>query len=169
MDNVSIEYGVISRLIHGVIAALMVFLIWLGWWMVGLGYYDPYALASLQWHKALGLLLGLMVVFKLLWQVFHPVSASSLALNPLEKFGAKLMHFALLLLMVLLPITGYIISTAKGAEIELLSGWAFPALFPISEGVNTLATEVHYYVAYGAVILIFIHAMAALKHHFYDR
>ena len=41
LGNTKDRYGLAARLLHWSIAALVLGLIWLGWWMMGLGYYDP--------------------------------------------------------------------------------------------------------------------------------
>ena len=86
-----------------------------------------------------------------------------------ERNGAKAMHWLLNAGIVLLPVTGYLISTSEGAGIDIFGLFDVPALFEISEGTRDLAVEIHFYLAYGILALVAVHAGAALKHHLVDR
>ena len=55
LRNTESRYGVATRLLHWSVAALILGLVWLGWYMVGLTYYDAWYNDSLVWHKALGI------------------------------------------------------------------------------------------------------------------
>ena len=72
-------------------------------------------------------------------------------------------------MMLLIPLSGYVISTSSGDAVVLFGGVAVPALFTISESARDLAIAVHYYCAYGTVALVMLHAAAALLHQFVKR
>lgn len=66
-------------------------------------------------------------------------------------------------------VTGYAISTSAGSPVFFFDLFDIPAILPESEGLRGLAVELHYYLSYGAAILVAIHALAALKHQFIDK
>ncbi len=66
-------------------------------------------------------------------------------------------------------VTGYAISTSAGNPVFFFDLFDIPAILPESEGLRGLAVELHYYLSYGAAILVAIHALAALKHQFIDK
>ena len=79
------------------------------------------------------------------------------------------MHWFLVVLLVVLPVTGYLISTSEGAGIDIFGLFEVPAFFDISAGTRDLAIDLHYYLAYGGIALVGLHAGAALKHTFIDK
>ena len=83
--------------------------------------------------------------------------------------GASATHWVLNALIVVLPITGYLISTSEGAGIDVFELFEVPAFFDVSTGTRDLAIDIHYYLAYGGIALVGIHALAAFKHTLIDK
>lgn len=169
IKNTKARFGLVSKALHWTAAALMLGLIWLGWYMVDLTYYDKWYNASLHYHKSLGLLVLVLALVKIGWQWHTRAPASLPDLKTWEKVGAKLMHYVLWGMLLLLPITGYLISTSAGKPIQLFNWFELPPLVEVDEALRELAIAVHYYLAYAALLLIAAHAGAALKHHFINR
>jgi cytochrome b561 len=169
LKNTTQAYGLISKSLHWLIAALILFLIGLGWFMVDLGYYDPRSQSSLHWHRSLGLLALLLALVALAWRSVSRPPPYEQNLPRWQRVAASSAHGLLFLLMLLLPLSGYLISTSAGEAIPLFSGIALPAFFNISQTLRDWAIDSHYYLAYGGLGLIVLHAAAALKHHFIDR
>jgi cytochrome b561 len=168
--NTPERFGLVTKLLHWTIALLILFLIWLGWYMVDLTYYDKWYNASLYWHRALGLLVLALALFKIGWQFGFPAPhAASAALKPWERTAARGMHLLLILMMLLIPVTGYLISTSAGKSIPLFAGIEVPALIDVDVQLRDLAIEVHFWLAYATAFLAAGHAGAALKHEFLNR
>ena len=72
-------------------------------------------------------------------------------------------------MMVLIPVTGYLISTSEGDPVSVFGWLEVPAVAPQSDALRDAAIALHYYFAYGTVILAGLHALAAIKHHLVDR
>jgi cytochrome b561 len=70
--------------------------------------------------------------------------------------------------MMIIPLTGYLISTSEGAAIEVFDWFSFPVLLQINERARDIAIDIHYYFAYTTLALVILHAAAALKHQFID-
>jgi len=162
------RFGLLTKLLHWAIALLILFLIWLGWYMVDLTYYDKWYNASLHWHRALGLLVLALALCKIGWQFYSPVPHVT-TLKPWESIGSRGMHLLLLVMMVLIPVTGYLISTSAGKSIPLFAGLELPALVHVDTELRDLAIEVHFWLAYATAFLAAGHAGAALKHQFLNR
>lgn len=163
------HYGLVSIILHWTIALAMLGLVALGAWMVGLTYYDPWYNRSLALHKGFGIVVLVLAAAKLGWRLADRLPAFDPGVKPYERAGATAMHWLLNALIVLLPVTGYLISTSEGAGIDVLGVFSVPALFEVSEGARDLAIEIHFYMAYGILGLAAVHAGAALKHHLIDR
>ena len=163
------RYGLVSRLLHWLIAVGIAVLVGLGWYMTGLSYYDPWYHKGPEIHKALGTLVFGAGVFRLIWVWLNPSPPLMPSLKPWERLAAKTVHRLLAAFIAVLPITGYVVSTSAGSPVSVFGLFELPALLPKSETVRNGAEYFHYYLAYGGAALIFLHAGAALKHHFISR
>ena len=165
--NNSRRYDRATRALHWTQAALILGLIALGWWMVGLTYYDRWYNDSLFWHRALGMLSLLLAALQLVWRWVRAPAESSV--SGWEKIAATWTHRALLTLMLATPITGYLISTSAGDGIPLPGGMEIPALLSVSTALRDAAVTAHYYFAYAIAAIVAVHSSAAVKHHIIDR
>ena len=163
------HYGIVSSGFHWVIALAIVGLVGLGAWMVGLTYYDPWYNDSLMLHKAIGIVVLALVLAKFGWKLVDGNPGFGPEVKPYERAGATMMHWLLNALMILLPLTGYLISTSEGAGIDMFGLFDVPALVDVTAKTRDLAIDIHFYFAYGGIALVGFHIAAALKHHFVDR
>ena len=163
------HYGVVSSGFHWAIALAIVGLVGLGAWMVGLTYYDPWYYDSLALHKAIGIVVLALAWAKFGWKLVDRNPGFGPEVKPHERAGATAMHWLLNALMVLLPVTGYLISTSEGAGIAMFGLFDVPALVDVTAGTRDRAIDIHFYVAYGGIALVGMHIIAAIKHHFVDR
>lgn len=158
-----------AKLMHWTIALLILGLTWLGWYMVGLSYYDPWSQDSLIAHRALGMVVLALVLFKVLWLMVSPTPEPLPSHKPWEQKSSRLVHWTLAVSMFVIPITGYVISTSEGAAVPMFNWFDVPALFVADESTRDLAIAIHYYVAYAIFGVAMLHTAAALKHQFIDR
>ena len=163
------HYGIVSSGFHWAIALAIVGLVGLGAWMVGLTYYDPWYYDSLALHKAIGIVVLALALAKFGWKLVDRNPGFGPEVKPHERAGATAMHWLLNALMVLLPVTGCLISTSEGAGIDMFGLFDVPALVDVTAETRDLAIDIHFYVAYGGIALVGMHIIAALKHHFVDR
>ena len=169
LRNTPDGYGSVTKCLHWLIALSMIGMIWLGWWMVGLSYYDSWYNRGLALHRAIGMVvLGLACLF-LLWKLISRSPPLQKELKPWEKAGAHLAHGLLLLAIFAIPLTGYVISTSAGKGFSMFDLFEVPAYFASSEATRDLAITAHYYLAYGLIAVIAVHAGAALKHQLIDK
>lgn len=165
--NTQQGYGLISIALHWLVALTVVGLFALGLWMVELGYYDPWYRKGPDLHKSIGILLFLVMGFRLIWRWSnpHPISVG----KPLEIKLASIVHGLLYLLLFSLMLSGYLISTADGRAIDVFNLFSVPALVSGFDNQEDIAGLVHQIIAYSLIALVVLHALAALKHHFFDR
>ena len=163
------HYGIVAMGFHWTIALAIVGLVGLGAWMVGLTYYDPWYNDSLTLHKAIGIVVLALVVAKFGWKLADRKPGFGPEVRPYERAGATAMHWVLNALMIVLPISGYLISTSEDAAIDMFGLYDLPALFDVSADARDFAIDIHYYVAYGGIALVALHIGASLKHHLIDK
>ncbi|WP_169545136.1 cytochrome b [Sneathiella aquimaris] len=168
MEASSKGYTPVSKILHWLIAASILGLIGLGWWMVGLSYYDKWYHQGLELHRSIGSLALALASFFLIWKIFAPKPPLQRELLWYEIMAAKVVHGLLLVAMFLAPASGYIISTSAGASFTFFGLFDIPAIFKVANSSRDLAISVHYFVTYGIGIIALFHAGAALKHQLLD-
>lgn len=156
-------------LLHWLMALLMIGLFAAGLYMTDLGYYDSLYHIIPWWHKSVGLLVMVLLVVRVIWRVTNPIPKPLATHQSWEIKTATLTHRFLYLLILLIGVSGYLISTAKGKGIEFFGWFEIPALQELSADNTDLAGDIHYYLALTLILLAAAHASAALKHHFIDR
>lgn len=169
IKNTIDKFGLITKILHWVIAVLIIGLIYLGWYMVDLTYYDKWYNSSLSWHKSLGMIVIALVLIKICWQLYTPAPESVVGLKFWEAISAYIMHIILLFLMLAIPVSGYIISSSAGQSIPVFDWFSIPAILKITATVRDWAIALHFYMAYGTAGLVTIHVIAAIKHQFIDK
>jgi cytochrome b561 len=149
-----------------VMAILCIGLIWLGWYMVGLTFYDRWYHDSLMLHKSLGMIVLLLVVVKGGWTLYDRVEQFS---SPSIPINRKYSHITFYLLMVAITVSGYLISTSAGASISIFGIFGMPPILTVSEGARDIAIGLHYYLSYGTALLVVVHGLARLKPRLFAR
>ena len=163
------HYGLVAIGFHWSIAIVFTGLVGLGAWMVGLTYYDPWYNDSLALHKAIGIVVLALALAKFGWKLVDRKPGYGPEVRAYERAGATATHWMLGALLVVLPVTGYLISTSEGAGIDMFGLFEVPAFFDVTAGTRDLAIDLHYYLAYGGIALVGIHAIAAVKHTVIDK
>ena len=150
------------------LSALMAFgLFGLGLYMVELSYYDPLYHELPEWHKVLGVALAALTLFRLFWRT-TTTTPVLLAKQSWQVLAARVAHGLLLLLLLVLPITGFLIVTAEGKALLLFDLALLPALVELTPEQTDWVGRLHWWSAWGLIGLALGHSAAAFKHHFVD-
>jgi cytochrome b561 len=161
------SYGLVSISLHWLVALAVIGLFALGVWMVELTYYDPWYKTGPDLHRSIGLTLFAVMLLRLAWRLLN--TRPQAEGKPWEQKLAGIVHSLLFVLLFLVMISGYLISTADGRAIDVFGLFSVPALISGREQQEDIAGQAHQILAYGLIALVALHAMAALKHHFIDR
>jgi len=167
MESEVKNYNVLARAIHWVSALVVIGMFAVGLWMVDLSYYSEWYRTAPHWHKSIGILLALLTLFRFVWKC---VTASPKVEGAsYEVLGAKLAHAIMYIILIALPISGYLISTEDGRGIDVFEWFTVPALGALFEGQADIAGQIHFYAAWALILIAAVHAIAALKHHFINK
>tara|TARA_B100001179_G_scaffold218562_1_gene191385 strand:+ start:60 stop:632 length:573 start_codon:yes stop_codon:yes gene_type:complete len=168
------RYTATAIALHWLIAVAILLQLGSGLWMGG-ALKDPatqaFAYDVFQWHKALGLSVLVLSLFRLIWRVTHRPPALPPAMPMLERRLAHLGHWALYALMIAIPLSGWVmVSTSKfGLPTSWFGLFEWPHL-PVPKDMRTSANdgshEAHWLMAYAMIGLLIAHISAALRHHF---
>ncbi|MCU7798426.1 MAG: cytochrome b [Candidatus Thiodiazotropha sp. (ex Myrtea spinifera)] len=162
------HYGAIAIGLHWLVALTVFSQFGLGLWMRSLGYYDAWYQLGPWWHKGIGVMLLLAMLLRLVWRLTNPRPAHLETHKPYERLAASLTHSTLYLLLFLITLSGYLISTADGRALEVFDWFSIPATISGIDKQEDIAGEVHFYLAWSVIVLAGVHALAAIKHHFID-
>ena len=166
--NHQTSYGWISISFHWLIALTVLAMFALGLWMVELDYYSTWYHDAPNIHKSIGVLVVFAMFLRLAWNISNP-KPKALSSSSFLKLIAYSVHFTLYLLVFLLGISGYLISTAESHAIAVFNWFEVPVLInPIVDQAD-IAGEIHEWTAFILIGLVALHVAAALKHHFIDK
>lgn len=159
------QYDRFSVLLHWLMAIALLGQIALGLWMLGL----PKDASGLRagWfnvHKSWGMVLGLLVLLRLGWALLRPPVAPLAQARALQ-MAASGAHWLLYLLMLALPVSGFLGSVFSGYPIKFF-GMQLPRLAERWELGKTLMSGLHQWAAWALALLVLLHVAAAVQHQF---
>ncbi|MGQ9687042.1 MAG: cytochrome b [Thiobacillaceae bacterium] len=153
--------------LHWLIALLILAALPLGLTMTGMDL-SPQKLKFYAWHKWLGVTVFGLAVLRLLWRVTHPAPPWPQTMPAWQRRAAQGLHWALYVLMLAIPLAGWLMSSAKGFQTVYLGVLPIPDVLSKDEALGEILARVHASLAYALIALIVVHVAAALKHHFID-
>jgi len=119
-------------------------------------------------HKSFGIVLGLLIVARLCWRLTHAPPPWPTAMGAMERRAAQMVHVALYVCMVLMPLSAYVASNFSKFGITFF-GMPWPPWGPPLPSVYAFFNGVHVTTAVVFSVLIAGHVLAALKHAWVDR
>ncbi|VUD48770.1 Cytochrome b561 [Thalassocella blandensis] len=169
IKNSSEAYGWVSIALHWITAVTVVGLFALGLWMMSLDYYDTWYKKGPDLHRSIGVLLVLLVIFRLVWRLVNPKPADLPTHKKWEKVSAHIAHWLFYILIILMFPTGYFITTAEGQSLYVFDWFAIPSSITGVDLMADISGEIHEIIAFTIIGLAVVHALGALKHHFLDK
>lgn len=161
------RYSVTAVALHWLIAALIICAFTLGWIMTDLEV-SPLKLRMFNWHKWVGVTILALAIVRLLWRIGHRPPAM-LPMPAWQRISATTLHAALYVLLFLQPLSGWVYSNAAGYRVVYLGILPLPNLVAKDKEVADVLMERHEFLGWCLLVLISLHVLAAVKHHFIDR
>lgn len=164
------KYPLVMRIFHWSMAVIILGLICAGWTMMSLLDEKHPAQAYLfPYHKSFGMLILFAVVARLIVRARAQRPELPAGLAPWEKTGAKIGHFLLYSLMIVVPLMGYSMSSSfTQSDGVYFFGVYLPELLPKDDARFKVFEALHRYLAYTLLALVVVHVIGALKHRFLD-
>ncbi|HEX8755031.1 MAG TPA: cytochrome b/b6 domain-containing protein, partial [Steroidobacteraceae bacterium] len=163
--NTRERWGSLSQLLHWIIVALIALQAALG--LTGLLLpLGMQKLAVLARHKSIGITILGLAALRLLWRWLNPTPPLPSNLRPHERFLAHFTHAALYILLFAMPLTGWIMSSARGFPVSWFNMAQLPDLVPKSETLYGAMVTTHAALAIALALVVALHIAGALKHHF---
>lgn len=153
--------------LHWLVALLIFAAFPLGLYMGDLPF-SPLKLKLFSYHKWLGVTVFLLAIARLAWRATHPAPPLPASMSAWERFAAGAGHWLLYALLFIIPLTGWLMSSAKGVQTVYLGVLPLPDLLGRDKALGELLEEVHEMLNMGMLALVFLHVVAALRHHFFE-
>lgn len=167
-QNTDDRYGAVAIVFHWLMALLMIGLLALGLYMVRLpdAGFNTKKIALILYHKEIGLLVLVLFAARLAWRVTQILPRLVAHLPDWQKITARFVHLCFYALMFALPVTGWLMSSAAGIPVSFFGLFMLPDLLPRDDFLFQRLIDIHKWLGYGLILLICVHAGAALGHHF---
>lgn len=162
------QYTKTAVTLHWLIALLIFTTFPLALYMADL-HLSPLKLRLYNYHKWIGIIVLALALVRLYWRTTHRPPAMPETMKKWENVAAHAMHHTLYLLILVIPVTGWLMSSAKGFQVVLFGVLPLPDLVGKNKELGDLLKEVHETLNYLMLGLVVAHVAAALKHHFVER
>lgn len=151
----------------------LVFAFILSNWMLGPYMIDlplsPQKLKYFSWHKWIGVTIFLLAVLRAAWRITHPAPPPPASMPAWQRAAAGASHLLLYLLIIAIPISGWLYSSASGVPTVYLGWIQLPDLVERDKPLAELLRHLHVLCNVTLFVIVCIHAATAIKHHFVDR
>lgn len=163
--NTPDRYGALTQGAHWLVALLIV-----GAWLLG-QFHDAFpkgpARSSAIWfHKEAGLLVLLLLAFRLVWNWIDPPPAPEpTRFGALAERGSQAAHWLMYVLMLAVPIAGILMSFARGRPLDLFGLYQIASPWTDDRAFAKPFHSAHEILSHALLIVALAHALAALAHH----
>lgn len=160
------KYPAVSRLLHWVVAVLVLATIPVGVVMLQDGLSRPVQNLLFILHKNTGVILLLLVLVRLAVRLGTPAPLLPPDLPVWQARAAKTVQVSLYALLLVMAISGYVRVRAGGFPIEMLDAMGLDSFVPRSDALAETAKTIHAYARFPLAALIALHIAAGMKHLF---
>lgn len=167
LKNTSQQYGAVAQLFHWTILALIICQFYLADKAEDLSMLKK--IGVLATHKSVGMTVFALAVLRLLWRFANPVPALPTGTPAWQRMGAHVSHWGLYALILVTPLVGWMMSSARNYSVSYFGWFTLPNLVGPDKALYELLHVTHEWLANAIFALAVLHAAAALKHHFIDR
>jgi cytochrome b561 len=161
-------YSSVAQAFHWIIAALIVAQFTLAWMADDLPL-GAHKLGLLARHKSFGMTVLMLAVLRLVWRLFNRPPELPAGMSKLEALAAKFTHIAFYVLLFAMPLTGWLMSSAKNYSVSWFGLFTWPNLIGKNEDNFDLLRSTHETLSWALLGLAILHILAALKHHFWNK
>jgi cytochrome b561 len=162
------RYSVTAQIFHWLIAALIITQFVLAKMQEHLPL-GVRKLALLARHKSVGMTILMLAILRLAWRLRHRAPPLPSAMRPYERWAAQATHAAFYVLLFAMPLTGWMMSSAKNYSVSWFGLFTWPNLIGKNEQAFEVLRSTHDIMSNVLFAIAVLHILAALKHHFWDR
>jgi cytochrome b561 len=165
LRNTLTDWGSLARLLHWIIAVLLVLQFALAWTADEMPEESAQRLTLIVRHVSFGITVLALAIVRILWRFGNPTPAPPVGARRWEISISHATHGILYLLLLVIPISGFLMSAAHGDPVSWF-GLQLPALVSKGAAIGRPAHETHEILSNVLLAIVGLHVLAALKHHF---
>jgi len=171
LRNSERRYGGVAMAFHWLMALLLIALVALGLYMVSLPDvgFDARKIWLILYHKELGIVVLMLLAPRFLWRLGNVLPRLVETLPEWQKVTARFVHLCFYGLMLALPVTGWLMSSAAAIPVSVLGVFTLPDLVSHDEQLYRMLIEAHKWLSYALIACMVAHIGAAVRHHFTRR
>jgi cytochrome b561 len=161
-------WGAVSKTLHW----LIVLLILNQWVIAARADALPLGVAKLQalgLHKSFGMTILALAIIRLVWRWLNPVPSLEGLAKDWERQLARLSHLLLYALIFAMPLSGWLMSSARNFPVSWFGMFQFPDLVGPDKGLYEFLHGLHGQLFAALCVVALLHVAGALKHHFIDK
>lgn len=162
------RYSTPAIVLHWLVALLIFAGFPLGLYMVDLPL-SPDKLKLYSYHKWIGITVLLLVAVRVSWRLTHVPPPLPASVAAWQRQASAVVHGLLYGLMIAIPLSGWMMSSAKGFPVVWFGVLQLPDLVGKDKALGDLLAEVHTILNFTLLALVVLHVGAALQHHFIER
>jgi cytochrome b561 len=157
------RYNPVSQALHWITAVLVLTTLPIAWVMTNVADDNKLVGPLFMIHKSLGVAIFLVVAFRILWRGLDPAPPLPWTMESWEAWSARISHFLLYLVLLGMPVSGYILSSASNHPVSFFGLFNLPLLTE-NKPLAKSAGEVHEALAYAVYFLVGLHIGATAYH-----
>lgn len=163
--NSPMEWGIVSQSVHWITALLIIVTFTIALIMVELPL-GPRKLELYALHKSIGVLILALTAARLVWRLGGPRPMTLGPSRAYEQFLAHAVHGGFYIVLIALPLTGWLMSSASNFSVSVFGLFTLPNLIAPDKALAETLEAVHGWIAWSLVGLLVLHVAGAVKHHF---
>jgi len=164
----AMRYSTPAIVLHWLVALLIFAAFPLGLYMADLPL-SPEKLKLFSYHKWIGVTVFMLAGLRVVWRLTHTPPPLPASVAGWQRRASAVAHGLLYLLILVIPISGWLMSSAKGVQTVWFGVLPLPDLIGKDKALGHLLEEVHETLNYTLLALVVLHVAGALQHHFIER
>jgi len=166
MSNVS--YTSTAKALHWIMAFSIVGLFFFGFYMSNLPL-SPEKLKFYSWHKWAGVSVFFFAIIRLFWRTYKRSPDLPKHMQRNARLAAHSGHALLYFLMFSIPLSGWLMSSAKGFQTVVFGVLPIPDFLTKNFELGNILQKIHWSLNMALAAIVLGHVAAALKHHVIDK
>jgi cytochrome b561 len=162
------RYAATAQILHWLIALLIV----IQFILARMAAHLPLGvrkLALLAEHKSFGMTVLMLVVVRLAWRLKNPPPPLPDDMHRVERFLATVTHVSFYVLLFAMPLSGWLMSSAKNYSVSWFGAFTWPNLIAPNEAAFKYLMALHHLLSKVLFAIASLHVLAAFKHHFWNK
>jgi cytochrome b561 len=162
------DYSSWSKTLHWITALMILFVIPAGIVMTNIG---PGSLQNNLYnlHRSFGVLIFAIALLRVLVRIAHGAPGPAAGLTAFERFASAFVHYAMYVLLLGMPIGGWLMTSAYRVDVSVFGLFTLPHLVAKDEAMFKLFQNLHFIGGIALTLLVLMHVGATIKHTFINK